>query len=345
MSTEEEEGGAFIDASSASARPTPPPPVPSKEKKRDGLYIMVILLLLIVAGFMAWKLSEKNEQINTCSNEKDELTLEIEALNEMMYDQGLEMGDDVKENLQNMLAMYDQMKVENTDMNDSIQAQKDKIQGLMAELENAKGDRSYYASKVRKLQEETDVLRSIMKDYIRTIDSLNYANGVLTESLASTLTDLEKTQGNLSNVTNERDNLSDKVNKGSKLIAFGFTSEGIKEKGSGSYKETDKADRATHIRSCFSVGDNAIATAGNKTLYMRIVAPTGTVLNSSSANTFKNEGGQSLIYSDKKTINYQNQATDVCIFYKLTEAAPAGNYVMQIYCEGVMVGSDQFVLK
>ncbi|MCB9225047.1 MAG: hypothetical protein R2780_05415 [Crocinitomicaceae bacterium] len=347
MSEEEEGGGTFIDTSgarSSSTTNTPPPP-PTKEKRRDGAYIIIIIMLLLAGGFLGWKLSEKNEIINTCQNERDELQIEIEGLNTMMYDQGLEVGEDVKENLQNMLTMYDKMKVENTDMADSINAQKDRIKTLMSELEDAKGDKAAYASKVYKLQKETDVLRSIMKDYIRTIDSLNVANGVLTESLAETMENLDKTQSSLNNMTEERDQLSDKVNKGSKLVAFGFTTTGIKEKGSGSYKEMTRASGCTHIRSCFTVGDNAIASPGDKTIYMRIITPSGTVLNSSQSNTLKTEGGQSLLYSDKKVINYQNQATDLCVFYKLTEEIAKGNYSAQIYADGVLIGSDNFVLK
>lgn len=341
--SEEEEGGTYIDASAANDKPTPPPQ--KEKKKRDGIYIIIILMLLLAGVFLGWKLSEKNEIINTCQNERDELTLEIETLNEMMYEQGLDVGEDVKQNLQNMLAMYDRMEVDNQDMSDSIAAQKSKIEGLMKELEDAKGDKSYYASKVYKLQKETEVLRNIMKDYIRTIDSLNVANGILTESLETTLTDLENTQSTLNKTQEERDKLNEKVSKGSKLVTFGFSTTGIKERSSGSYKETDRARRSTHIRSCFTVGDNAIATAGNKTLYMRIVAPTGTVLYTSQSNTFQTEDGRSLIYSDKKTINYQNQATDVCIFYELQQDAPEGNYSAQIYCEGVKIGEDNFVLK
>jgi hypothetical protein len=347
MSEDEEDGGGtYIDASGVRDREANATPMPEPEKKkRDGLYIIIIVMLLLAGGFLGWTLSEKNEQINNCQNERDELVIEMEGLNEMMYDQGLDMGEDVKENLQNMLAMYDKMEIDNGDMNDSIQAQKDKIASLITELEDAKGDKAYYASKVYKLNQETQTLRSIMKDYIRTIDSLNVANGVLTESLAETLSDLDETQTNLTNVTSERDDLSDKVNKGSKLSAFGFTSEGIKEKGSGSYKETTKAGRCTHVRSCFTIGDNSIASKGNRTVYMRVTTPGGSVLNSSQSNTFKTEAGQSLLYSDKKTINYQNQSVDICIFHRLTVELTKGNYVAQIYCDGVMIGSDTFVLK
>ena len=92
MSEEEEEGaGTFIDTSGSNAKTTPPPAPPAKEKRRDGAYIIIIILLLLAGGLLGWKLSERNEMINICENERDELTLEMEGLNEMMYDQGLKL--------------------------------------------------------------------------------------------------------------------------------------------------------------------------------------------------------------------------------------------------------------
>jgi len=199
-------------------------------------------------------------------------------------------------------------------------------------------------SKVYALQKETETLRSIMKDYIRTIDSLNTVNQGLVVSL-------DQTKQNLNVVTDERDQyknqseqLTEKVNKGSKLTAFSFVTQGIKEKGSGSYKETDRANACTHIRSCFTLGENSIATSGNKTVYLRIITPGGSVLYENNNNTF-NSGDQSLLYSDKKTVNYQNQQVDLCIFYKLNGEIDKGNYIAQIYCEGALIGTDNFVLK
>jgi chromosome segregation ATPase len=180
---------------------------------------------------MAYLLSESKKQLNTCSNDKSALEAEIASLNEMMYAQGVDVGADVKQNLQNMLTMYDKMEMENGAMNDSITAQKEKIQGLLADLESAKGDKRRYASKVMKLEKEAETLRSIMKDYIRTIDSLNTANGVLTENLNSTLADLDQMTSSRDSYQSTATELTDKVNKGSKLTASGFLSEGIKEKG------------------------------------------------------------------------------------------------------------------
>lgn len=342
----EEEKKTFIDPSALKGNTPPVSPNGNDNggSKRDGLYIVLILLLLVAGGYMGYVISEKNKSINDCQNENQAMVLEMEALNEMMHDEGLAIGENLRQNLENMIAQYDDMEIQNQSMADSIQAQKDKIAGLIQELDQAKGDRKHYMSKVYMLQKETETLRNIMKDYIRTIDSLNQVNQGL-------VVDLDKTKQNLNEVTTERDdyknqteNLTDKVNKGSKLSAFSFLTEGIKEKSSGSYKETDRASGCTHIRSCFTVGENTIATPGDKTLYMRIITPGGSVLNTSNSNTFK-AGDQSLLYSDKKTINYQNQQIDVCIFHKLSGEIDKGNYVCQIYCEGAMIGSNNFVLK
>lgn len=314
-------------------------------KKRDGVYIIIILLLILGTGYMVYLLSEKNKSLNDCSNNRADLELQLEELNLMMEDEGVAMGENVRENLENMLSMYNDMEASNSDMQDSIAAQKERISNLLVELEDAKGDKRHYVSKVYELQKEAETLRGIMKDYLRTIDSLNTVNQGLAYSL-------EETTNDLNNVTTERDELqdktnelSDKVNKGSKLVASSIVSEGIKEKSSGSYKETDKASRCTHIRACFRVGSNAIANKGNKTIYLRVIGPNGSVLTASTSNTFKADNGTNMLFSDKKTINYQNEAVDVCIFYELGTEIEKGNYKTQLYCEGALMGSDDFVLK
>jgi hypothetical protein len=317
----------------------------TEKKSKDGLYILIIILLLLGGGYLGWEISKKNKEINECSLLYGENEKELGDLNEMLYSQGVADGEDLKENLQNMLFDFESMEDLNTDLNDSILTQKNKIETMLADLEKEKGNKRYYARKVRQLTEETETLRSIMKDYVRTIDSLHTENVILR-------TDLTNTQVDLTNMTSDRDNfktqsneLSEKVNAGSKLIANGILSEGIKEKGSGSYKETTRASRATHIRSCFTIGENKIASKGNKMIYMRIITPAGGILYTSNSNTLDTQNGKTLLYSDKKSINYQNQSLDVCIFYKLTKEIEEGNYIAELWCEGVRIGTNKFVLK
>jgi len=331
--------------SESTEKTTPVTPIKKEKKSKDGLYILIILILLLGAGYLGWEISKKNKALNECTFNNTELNTELGDMNEMLYEEGLAQGESLKENLQMMLTDYETIENLNTDLNDSISEQKAKIQTILEELEKEKGNKRYYARKVRELTEETETLRAIMKDYVRTIDSLNTENLILQ-------TNLENTQIDLTNVSTERDNyktqteeLSNKVNAGSKLTAASILTEGIKQKGSGSYKVTTKASRCTHIRSCFDITENRISSPGNKTIYMRIITPQGGVLHSNTSNTLTTEDGKTLLYSDKKSINYQNQSINVCVFYKLTKVITKGNYIAELWSEGVRIGVNKFVLK
>jgi hypothetical protein len=68
-------------------------------------------------------------------------------------------------------------------------------------------------------------------------------------------------------------------------------------------------------------------------------------LHSRSNNTVETES-VSVLYSDKKEIDYQNQSIDLSIYYDLQgESLSKGNYKVKIICEGNIIGTDSFTLK
>ncbi len=317
----------------------------TEKSRKNGLYILIIIVLLILSGFLGWKLSERNKEINLLTAQRDDLSTDMAEMNELMYNQGVEAGEDLKTNLENMLADYETMESLNTDLNDSILEQKQKIVDILAELDKEKKNKKYYARKVYKLEKETETLRAIMKDYVRTIDSLNTENLTLRTDLTNTRNDLTTVIQDRDNLQTQTEDLTKQVSAGSKLTALAIVSEGIRERSSGSYKPNDRASRCTHVRSCFTIAANNIAKVGNRTIYMRVIKQDGSVLYASNSNTLKTEDGKNLVYSDKKTINYQKKVIDVCIFYKIGEELTKGNYTTELWCEGVRIGKNSFTLK
>ncbi len=78
---------------------------------------------------------------------------------------------------------------------------------------------------------------------------------------------------------------------------------------------------------------------------MQIISPSGATLKSRQNNSIETESG-TIDYSDKKEIDYQNQAIDLSIYFNLQgEEAIKGNYKVKIYCDGNLIGTDSFVLK
>ena len=50
-------------------------------------------------------------------------------------------------------------------------------------------------------------------------------------------------------------------------------------------------------------------------------------------------------YSSKRTIDYQNQSMEVCIFYTITKELASGEYTVEIYDRGEQIDKATFSLK
>ena len=315
------------------------------QKKNNGGFIAAILLLLIAVGFFAWLWSSKNAAFNECTNKNKALAADMDGMNQMMSGYVDNMSNDLRKDFQNMLATYDALIEKDASKADSLNVQKEKIQGLMDDLERERRSGRLNGQKIAQLQKENETLRGIMKSYVVQIDSLNTLNLQLT-------TNLETTKTELTNVSSERDEFktqaeinAEQVKKGSKLQVFNFSSTGLRMKLNNTTEETNKARSAVQIKSSFTISENPIAGAGRKTVYMQIIDPSGKTLQSKSSNVVQTDLG-TLAYSDKKDIDYNNERIDLSIFYDLKGAdADKGNYKVKIFIDGQLAGTDSFTLK
>ena len=199
--------------------------------------------------------------------------------------------------------------------------------------------------KIYKLKKEAETLRNIMKGYIHTIDSLNTLNINLSNDLT------EKTQ-KLSNVSKQNKKIIKQNEALQKQVAIGAVlqinnvlSSGIRIRSSGAQSETTRASKTNMIKTCFSIIENKLAQAGDKEIYIRILDSEGTLLNAPTPLTIINQQKEELKMSSKRTINYQNQNTDLCIFYEIENSIPAGNYSVEVYAEGFLIGETSIALR
>lgn len=159
---------------------------------------------------------------------------------------------------------------------------------------------------------------------------------------------MDKTSAELTETKTQRDQFESeaatskaKVDVAAKLKAYGFSSTGQRMKMNDTPEATTKARNCVQAVSSFTIGENEIATAGNKTLYLQITDPSGKVLQGRSGGT---DGG--VVYSAKRDVQYSNKALDVSIYYDFNGEEPTpGNYKVKIYCDGAVIGTDSFSLK
>ena len=319
-----------------------------EEKKKSKLPLIFNILLVIIVSYLAYEVSVLSQKNHAFKQEISEMIKENEEMNQIIINQDLVPeadGENLKENLKLLLFSYDSLEQNNSVAIDSINTQREKINNLMQEVDKLDKKSKRDWRKIYKLKKEAETLRNIMKGYIHTIDSLNTLNINLSNDLT------EKTQ-KLSNVSKQNKKIIKQNEALQKQVAIGAVlqinnvlSSGIRIRSSGAQSETTRASKTNMIKTCFSIIENKLAQAGDKEIYIRILDSEGNLLNAPTPLTIINQQKEELKMSSKRTINYQNQNTDLCIFYEIENSIPAGNYSVEVYAEGFLIGETSIALR
>ena len=319
-----------------------------EEKKKSKLPLIFNILLVIIVSYLAYEVSVLSQKNHAFKQEISEMIKENEEMNQIIINQDIVSeadGENLKENLKLLLFSYDSLEQNNSVAIDSINTQREKINNLMQEVDKLDKKSKRDWRKIYKLKKEAETLRNIMKGYIHTIDSLNTLNINLSNDLT------EKTQ-KLSNVSKENKKIIKQNEALQKQVAIGAVlqinnvlSSGIRIRSSGAQSETTRASKTNMIKTCFSIIENKLAQAGDKEIYIRILDSEGNLLKSPTPLTIINQQKEELKMSSKRTINYQNQNTDLCIFYEIENSISAGNYIIEVYAEGFLIGETSIALR
>jgi len=293
----------------------------------NKLLIGLLVLLFISNGVTLYMLySERQENVQLVTENTD-LSVETDRLS-------LELND--------MLAQYDSVETDNEEMLAQIEEQKAQIEALMEEAEKHKDD----AWMIYKLRKEAATLRDVMKNYLVTIDSLNTVNQNLIVEKAKVETQLSDQKQENQELNEENEELAEKVKIGSKLRVVDLVSLGQRVKNGTVHRETDRAKRVDKIKTCFTIDKNEVTKPGKKTVFLRIIAPSGEVLafDQTKDYMFTYDGKEGL-YSRKEEVLYENKETDLCFYWDMMKDAEEGKYIVEVYAEDYLMGTTNFTLK
>ena len=320
----------------------------TKSNKNKLLYLVIILILVGAIAYLAIQISKANKLNHDAMQDISLLQLEKDELNNILSSSGIideADGKALKQNLQNLLQTYDSLQYDNEKIQDSINNQKQRIGQLLAEAEKLQSQKKKDWARIYKLKKETETLRTIMKGYIHTIDSLNTANINLQNTLSKKDRELIQANSENKDIKDKNKELQETVQLGSKLQTANISALAIRIKGSGKQTETTRASRTNMIKVCFTLIENKIAESGNKFIYIRIISPEGKVLASDNNSSIKGALDTVIEISAKREINYQNENTDLCIYYEVLDKIAKGNYQVEVYTDKHKIGSSSFALR
>ena len=247
-----------------------------------------------------------------------------------------------KEDLENeysqFVQKYDELKF--TVTNDSLalllEQEQLKTQRLLEELRTVK---SSNATEIRRLKKELATLRKILVGYVNLIDSLDRINKRQQQVIADVTQKYNTASQQISTLSKEKENLDKKVTLAAQLDVTNIRIEPRNKRG----KVAKKVKDIVKLAISFTVVKNITAENGERTIYIRITKPDNDALTKSASNTFSYEN-RTLTYSIKKYIEYNGEEQNVNVFWDVEEFLYAGNYRLDIFEGGNLIGSQKFTL-
>lgn len=292
-------------------------------QKNNNSKLLIVLLILSVIGNI-WQWNGRNTVEKEFTETRDSLiTVQV----------------DVEKELNETYAELNQYKGINGRLDSLLQEANGKVDEQKARIEALLRKEGNSAALNKKLMAELKELQGLRDQYLEKIDALLIENE-----------NLKKDKENLSNtIENLNKNLESTVTTASALKAEYMKATASKKRSNGKYTATVMARRTNKLELCFSLLENKIAKAGERTVHLRIVEPGGNVLGNRSdgSGSFRKTGSnEELLFTSSQKVEYKNDKTDICINYEDVERNfTSGTYLMEVYVDGSLSGTTSVKLQ
>lgn len=307
--------------------------------KRTKTYLIIIIGVLFVINFaLLYNLISKDKILVTTENKLEDTTAEKQQLDKML------------DETETLLLEY---KGKNTQLDSIIDVKNDEIAIKVAQIRKMLSQGNITKAQLEAAKNEMSKLRAKIASATRMIDSLSkenmdlkIANSTLADENSTVKEEVETQKSINSSLTDQNKKLGEKVKVASRLKATNIKVEGIMIKGTKE-KEKSRLSKIDRVKVQFNIDKNEIADAGQKLVYLRLIGPNGsTVANQNAGSGTFDVAGESILYTSKATVNFNNiEGTFVVIYFDKIPGMSTGNYRALLYCDEWMIGEGSLKLK
>ncbi len=231
-----------------------------------------------------------------------------------------------------------QVYLKNDSLVQQYNAARMKVEGLLKELNTEKKSNQANRARIKKLEGEIATLKGIVRHYLEEIRRLGEENEGLRQEIEQVNQRNEQLAATAATAQRDNAELTQTVAKAKRLNITGLSFHAYNKKG----KVEKHVTKAKSLGASFVISPNATASAGRKTVFMRIVAPDGSTL--SGAGHFVYEG-QQMVASGSREITYDNSELPVSLYYQTNTSLTPGDYLVEIFCDGNRLASQHFQMK
>ena len=225
-----------------------------------------------------------------------------------------------------------QTRINNDSIVEQLGREQQRTQELLEELRRTKATD---AAEITRLKKELATVRAILRSYVLQIDSLNQVNTELMNENNRVRSELAESNQQNMQLTSSNASLSEKVAIDSQLNAANINVIMLDKKGKEQTKHPHQIDKKGTLKVRFVLSRNATAASGMRTVYCRVISPSGEVIN--GGGTCQLEGSQ-VSYTAKQDVDYTGQEKLMEMYVPKTSLIE-GKYTIQVIADGHEIGS------
>lgn len=296
------------------------------------IYLAIILLLLLINGVACYLLYVENNKKKIEIDLNDKQKVEIKGLTMQL--------DSTNQAL-------DSQKGKNAELDSIINLKEAEISKTKAELDAARRRGNLSAADLKKYKELADKYAADNEELQKKIQELTAQNQDLTAKNLVITHNLEAEKNTTAALTEDKKNLSKKVELGSLLHLQNLTISAEKKKKNGKEKEEKSAKKTDFLKITFETGDNKVLEKGPVTLYIRIVNPKGETIalaDQGSGTTKLADGAGDIQFSRQIDMDWDQKSQKKTIEWSQNIKDP-GTYKVEVYQSGYLVGNGSITLK
>ena len=286
-----------------------------KKKSLKGAVTVMTIIAVVLALALAYIWFQKSTLVRELEEEKADLTEQIITLK----------GD------------YDSLTSDYEAVNSQLDSSREEVAQLVERIQ--KTDATNRA-KMRQYEKELGTLRSIMRNYIVQIDSLNTLNQKLSKDAAAARRDAAAARRENQELSAQVETLSGQVSAGSILKARMIRLEAY----NSSDKVTDRSSRVVRMLTSLSLVENEIAPRGPVRVYIVVKDPDGNVLTNAHSSQVEC-AGQTITASASREVDYEGKEVDLSIYLNDIPSYVKGIYTAEVYTAQSLLGTAEVLLR
>ncbi|MDE6692782.1 MAG: hypothetical protein K2K05_05295 [Muribaculaceae bacterium] len=312
-------------------------PAPNNKARRTLLILIAVLLIIIIGGgiWVAMMMRDQQKMIESERNAREQAELDRDQTVMHRDFEDLNREFEALEG-QTFVIRNDSLR---RDINEKYRLAKERMEKLQSQVDNLKSEHIKDQAEIKRLQNEIGSLREILRNYVQQVAELNEENKALRNENAVIKEENSRLNNRVQETSRQNERLNERMTLAEKLNVTGVSLTALNKKG----KNEKNVKKAQQLMVTFTIPQNNSTPVGEKTIFLRIISPSGQLLGGAGSFSFE---GASVQCTAKKSIEYAGEeVAGIHIYWDVNTALTPGEYTVELFTDNYRLIRRGYQLK